>query len=489
MDGSNVAQTNLPRYSARQPPRFRRSPRGASPPFFPWPGGRASVDGYHPKGSPMRLIPRRLIIALACAPLSVAAMAEARPAPDGFGDLVEKVMPAVVNISTAQRLRDGGDAQGSSLGSGFIIDARGYVVTNEHVIDRADEITVVLADGTEYPARLQAVDHPTDLAVLKIDADRKFPAVSWAKKDDARVGDWVVAIGNPFGLGGSVSAGIISADNRAIGGQYDDYIQTDAAINKGNSGGPLFDLDGGVIGVNTVIYSDTGGSVGVGFAIDAGLARGIVRQLIENGVTERGFLGVTLTDIDDEQRTRLNLASKRGALVTRAREGSPAALAGLRRDDVIVRFAGRKVADQRDLSRAVADTVVGKTVEVVVVRGGERVPLNVTLARRETLTAAAPGGPATRSGGLTLQAATAEVKRAYGLADDTEGVVVVSVDAGDPSGTVLRPGDVIRELGWDAVNEPTDFARRLEELRRGGSSSVQILVERGDRLFYERINP
>ena len=432
---------------------------------------------------------RHLLAALGCAALLLTP-AGARPAPDGFGDLVEKVMPAVVNISTAQRLM-ADDVQGSSLGSGFIIDARGFVVTNEHVIERADQITVVLADGTEYPARVKAVDPETDLAVLQIEADRRFPAVDWGETDETRVGDWVVAIGNPFGLGGSVSAGIISADNRAIGGQYDDFIQTDAAINKGNSGGPLFDMEGGVIGVNTVIYSDNGGgSVGVGFAIDADLARGVVRQLIEYGQTQRGFLGVTLEDITDEARARLELKSKRGALVRSARSGSPAAIAGVRKDDVIVKFAGRSIKDQRGLSRAVADTPVGETVEVVVIRRGKRLSLDVTLARRETAIAAAgPGAPATRAGGLTLQAATAEIKRAYGLADDAEGVVVVSVDTGSAIGAILRPGDVIRELGWDAVSEPADFARRLDELRRGGSRSVQILVERGDRLFYETIRP
>ena len=432
---------------------------------------------------------RHLLAALACVGVLAAAPAEARPAPDGFGDLVEKVMPAVVNISTAQRLRQGGNPQGSSLGSGFIIDASGIVVTNNHVIDRADEITVVLADGTEYPARLRAVDLETDLAVLQIEADRKFPSVDWGETRDARVGDWVVAIGNPFGLGGSVSAGIISADNRAIGGQYDDYIQTDAAINKGNSGGPLFDMDGDVIGVNTVIYSDTGGSVGVGFAIDAGLARGVVRQLVQYGATQRGFLGVTLDAVTDEKRAALGLKSKRGALVVRARQGSPAAAAGLKRDDVIVRFAGQQVRDQRDLTRAVADTPVGETVEVVVMRAGRKLALDVTLARREEMLAAQSGAPTTRTGGLTLQAATAETKRAYGLADDTEGVVVVSVDPGGAISEILRPGDVIRELGWDSVEEPTDFARRLADLRRAGTGSVQILVERGDRLFYDTIRP
>lgn len=433
---------------------------------------------------------RHLLAAFACAGmLALAAPADARPAPDGFADLVEKVMPAVVNISTAQRLRQGGSPQGSSLGSGFIIDASGLVVTNNHVIDRADEITVVLADGTEYPARLRAVDPETDLAVLEIEADRRFPSVDWGETREARVGDWVVAIGNPFGLGGSVSAGIISADNRAITGQYDDYIQTDAAINKGNSGGPLFDMAGDVIGVNTVIFSETGQSMGVGFSIDADLARGVVRQLIEFGSTQRGFLGVTLDDISDETRARLKLRSKKGALVVRPREGSPAARAGLRKDDVIVRFAGRPVDDQRDLSRAVADTPVGKTVEVVVVRSGKRVPLEVTLARRETAMAAVSGAPTTNTGGLTLQAATDEVRRAYGLTGDTEGVVVVSVDPGGAISRALRPGDVIRELGWDTVSEPADFARRLKELREGGSSSVQILVERGDRLFYDTIRP
>ena len=422
-------------------------------------------------------------VALAAAPLP----AEARGAPDSFADLVERVMPAVVNVSTSQQLPGGGPVkQNASQGSGFIIDASGLVVTNEHVIDKAEGITITLADGSEYPARLRAVDPHTDLAVLEIEADRRFPAVKWGDSDEARVGDWVVAIGNPFGLGGSVSAGIVSGDNRQIGiDLYDDFIQTDAAINKGNSGGPLFTMDGKVVGVNTVIYSESGGSVGVGFAIDANLASRVVSQLIEYGTTQRGFLGVTLADVDEDVQRRLNLAGRKGALVVAPRPGGPAAAAGMRRDDVIVRFGRTPIEDQRDLSRAVADTPVGQTVKVIVIRQGKAVTLAVTLSRRETEMLAGLRS----STGLALKAADAELAATYGIPRDTEGLVVTAINPAGAISQRLQPGDVIQELGWDKVSDPAEFEERLAALRRAGSGPVQILFQRGDRLYYDTINP
>jgi serine protease Do len=416
--------------------------------------------------------------------------AEARGAPDSFADLVERVTPAVVNISTTQRFGER-DPQAASLGSGFIIDQAGLVVTNEHVIRNADEIKVILFDGREFPATLRAVDDETDLAVLEITANGvRFPAVRFGQSSKARVGDWVVAIGNPFGLGGSVSAGIVSAQERNIGtGLYDDYIQTDAAINRGNSGGPLFNMDGDVIGVNTVIYSDDGGSVGVGFAVNADLASQVVEQLIEFGTTRRGFLGVTPREVEAEDLASLGLSSMEGVVVAAVREDSPASRAGLVKDDVILRFGRLPIDDRTDLNRAVADTAAGETVELTVMRQGERLTLAVTLSKRERELRAAIGTPALNAGGLTLQAATDEVRRAYGIAEGVDGVVVTAVDPRGAISTILQPGDVIREIGWDSIDDPSDFSQHLQRLRQARSGPVQMLVQRGDRLFYDTINP
>ncbi|MBB4659158.1 Do family serine endopeptidase [Parvularcula dongshanensis] len=421
--------------------------------------------------------------------LQLPSIAFARGAPDSFADLVEAVMPAVVNISTSQNSQ-GNERQGVSLGSGFIVTEDGVVVTNNHVIDNADEILVILSDGTELPARLRASDPLTDIAVLDIDADRTFANVSFGDSDAARVGDWVVAIGNPFGLGGSVSAGIVSARNRDIdSGLYDDFIQTDAAINRGNSGGPLFDMSGRVIGVNTVIFSQTGGSVGVGFAVPSSLVQNVVDQLIEYGETQRGFLGVTLNEVDNRVARRLGLPDRRGALVVRPTPGGPSDKAGLLPDDVILRFGRAEIGERRDLTRAVAETPVGKTVPVTVLRGGERLTLEVTVDRRERALARAQGTPAISAGGLTLQAATEEVREAYGLPKDVAGVVVTAVDPSSPISQTLRQGDVILEIGWDEAREPADVARQLERLREVQADAVQILVQRGERLFYETIRP
>ncbi|MEM9989567.1 MAG: trypsin-like peptidase domain-containing protein, partial [Pseudomonadota bacterium] len=418
----------------------------------------------------------------------------ARGTPESFSDLVESVMPAVVNISTAQNITETGfgippGREAASLGSGFIVDNKGIVVTNNHVIQNADRILITLENGEEYEATLRGVDTETDLAVLQIQADQRFPSVSFGDSDKARVGDWVVAIGQPFGLGGSVSAGIISARNRVISdGLYDDYIQTDAAINRGNSGGPLFDMKGRVVGVNTVIYSQTGGSVGVGFAVPGNLASTIVRQLIDEGETTRGYLGVRLEDISDDAQKRLNLSSKKGALVALPPSpNGPAGLAGIQKDDVILRFNGKLITDTRKLSRAVADTPVGPTVPVVLLRNGRQVTIQVTVARRETAAAFQPG--TIELAGLTLEAATADIKQLYGLEDSTQGVVVTYVDARSPLSQSLREGDVIMEVGWDEVKSPESIRGHLERLREAGSGPVQILVRRGERMFYAHITP
>ena len=428
----------------------------------------------------------------AASPALAPALAQAAPrpgAPESFADLVERVMPAVVNVSTSQAGPGGErDPQAASLGSGFIIDPSGIVVTNNHVIRSADAIEVVLADGRTLPAVVRAVDSDTDIAVLEIQGGGTFPAVRFGQSDGLRVGDWVIAIGNPFGLGGSVSAGIVSGDERVLGGQYDDYIQTDAAINRGNSGGPLFDMAGRVVGVNTVIFSQTGGSVGVGFAINSDLADKVVDQLLRFGEVQRGFLGVTLADLDEAEAVRLGIGGTKGALVRRPSPGGPAARAGLRTDDVIVVFDGKPITSQRALTLAVADTPAGTTVPVVVIRKGQRLTLSVTLELRSPRVFAALDDGTVRAAGLTLRSADGTAKQRFALADTTQGVVVMDVEANSPIATVLQPGDVIMEIDWDAVTDPQDFANALSDKRASGGT-VQILVERGDRRFYEKFRP
>ncbi len=428
-------------------------------------------------------------------------------APESFADLAEQLTPAVVNISSSQHARGSTgeypslqrkfSPQAVSLGSGFIIDASGIVVTNNHVIDNADDITVTLQDGREYHATVRGRDQETDLAVLELDAaGQRFPYVSFGGQDKARVGDWVIAIGNPFGLGGSVTVGIISARNRDINsGQYDDFIQTDAAINRGNSGGPLFDMNGAVIGVNTAIYSRTGDSVGVGFSVPSDLASTVVSQLLEFGETRRGWLGVSIDDMTPEAATSLGLSRPNGAVVTVVRPNSPAADAGVLANDVVLEFNRHPVNSGRDLSRAVADTPVGSTVPMVVLRGGKRKTLMVKVDRRETRMLAASQADsflpanAAKGSGLTLQEPTEQIRRAYGLPQSVDGVVVTAVDPDSPAALVLQPGDVILEIGWERTTRPEMAIGKLDKLRNINSGPVQIYVQRGDLLFYESLRP
>lgn len=434
------------------------------------------------------------------------AQAQRRGAPDSFADLAESLTPAVVNISTAQRV-SGGRATGelsqlqrkfsrpaTSLGSGFLINASGIAVTNNHVIDNADEITVTLHDGREFKAEVIGRDRETDLAVLQLDGgNTRFPHVSFGDDSRARVGDWVVAIGNPFGLGGTVTVGIVSARNRDIqSGQYDDFIQTDAAINRGNSGGPLFDMSGKVIGVNTAIYSQSGGSVGVGFAVPADLANTVVNQLLEFGETRRGWLGVQLDDVNAQNASALGIPNNKGAVVTVVRPNSPASAAGVQPNDVILEFNRRPVDTVRDVTRAVADTPVGSTAQMVVLRDGKRVRLAVTVDRRETRTLASnlplPSNAA-QGAGLTLQEPSEDIKQAFGLPPNIEGVVVTAIDPESPAALVLQPGDVILEIGWERMTRPGAAVDKLSKLRNLNSGPVQIYVQRGDLLFYESLRP
>ena len=445
------------------------------------------------------------------APLTAPSTAEARSArgEPSLPDLVEELSPAVVNISSSKRQGGGaklsgelGDlqrkmqSQAVSLGSGFIIDPSGIVVTNNHVIDGADDVTVTLNDKREFKATVRATDRETDLAVLQMDTGgARMPFVSFGDSDSSRVGDDVFAIGNPFGLGGTVTKGIISARNRDIdAGNFDDFIQTDAAINRGNSGGPLFDFQGKVIGVNTAIFSQTGGSVGVGFAVPADLAQLVVDQLVKYGETRRGWLGVSIDEVNSNLASELGFERPRGAVVSLVRPNSPALRAGVEANDVILEFNRRSVNNVRDLTRAVAETQVGSTVDMIILRDGKRKTLKVKVDRRETaVLAAAPGQPlppgAFQSSGLTLQKPNRQLIEAFSLQPDVEGVIVTAVDPESPAAVILQPGDVILEIGWERMQRPEAAADKLDKLRNLNSGPVQIYVQRRDLLFYESLRP
>lgn len=486
-----------------------------------------------------------LALALALAAPSIAALpsaAEARSAPESFADLAAKLLPAVVNISTSQSVavrndrgspdvpqfppgspferffRDfmernrppGGTPPGAnpgqrgerpeaparkqqSLGSGFIIDPAGIVVTNNHVIDGADEIMVTLHDGTALKATLVGRDERTDLAVLKVVPEKPLSAVPFGDSDASRVGDWVLAIGNPFGLGGTVTAGIVSARGRDIKqGPYDSFIQTDAAINKGNSGGPLFNMAGEVVGINTAIYSPTGGSVGVGFSIPANLAKNVVAQLRDHGRARRGWLGVRIQQVTPDIAESVGLKEPVGAMIAGVTEDGPAEIAKIRNGDIIVRFNGQDVRDMRSLPRIVADTEIGKQVPVVVWRDGKEVTLQTKVGElpddpRVASVApgkAAPTQPLELSGlGLLLSPITPEARERFQLSVDQKGVLISGVQQGTPAGDKgLKPGDVIIEVQQEEVLTPADVQDRVEKVRKANRRSVLMLVQTGDGL-------
>ncbi len=471
------------------------------------------------------------ILALSLA-IPLTAPAAAKAPPSSFADLAERLLPAVVNVATTQTVQDRGPTmdmpqfppgspfeeffkdffernggnkpqqprRAQSLGSGFLISADGLVVTNNHVIADADEITVRLSDDTEFPAKLLGTDTKTDVAILKIEpGERALPFVKFGNSDELRVGDWVVAIGNPFGLGGTVTAGIVSARGRDIGqGPYDDFIQTDASINRGNSGGPLFNLDGDVIGINTAIFSQSGGSIGIGFAISSKLASSVVGQLREFGRTRRGWLGVRIQQVTDEVAESLGLDRARGALVADVNPDGPAKSAGIQAGDVILKFAGQDVSEMRELPRIVAETEVGKTVDVQVWRDGKAMNVTAKLGELEAAEQASlkqeeQASPAPDKGaqgrvdalGLGLATLTPQLRAEYSLGDQVEGVVVTEVD---PAGTAgekgLRPGDVIVEVAQDEVRSPDDVARGVKGATEKGRKSVLLLIERqGEKRF------
>lgn len=441
---------------------------------------------------------------------------ELRPQmPVSVADLAEGLLGSVVNISTRQRIagrralplpnlpegspfedffeeffdQDGGGdgpSRENSLGSGFIIDEQGIIVTNNHVIADADDIDVVLTDGRSYPAQLIGRDEATDLAVLQIEPDEPLPAVSFGDSDALRIGDWVVAIGNPFGLGGSVSLGIVSAMNRNIGaGPYDSFIQTDAAINRGNSGGPLFDLNGNVVGVNTAILSPNGRSVGVGFAIPSSTVDAIVTQLVTFGATRRGMLGVNIQEVTPDLVEGLQLNRPRGALVSAVMDGGPAQVGGIERGDVIVRFAGRRISSHNDLPARVAQTPPGTEVQVDVIRRGEPLSLSITLALRDGEGAddmlLEEGPEPVALLGMELATIDEAMELGFDVPDEAVGAVVAVVFSDGPAAAKeIEPGMIIVEVGQQIVETPEDVVERVDALREEGRNQILMLVQDED---------
>lgn len=450
--------------------------------------------------------------------------------PGSFADLVDDLLPAVVNISSTQKpesvqdfpdmphfppgspfedfFEDFMDRRGrgspaippASLGSGFIIDAEnGYVITNNHVVNDADEVRVTFHDDTTVEAEVLGRDEKTDIAVLQVKTDYKMTAVKFGDSKDLRVGDWVVAIGNPFGLGGTVTAGIVSARQRNINaGPYDDFIQTDASINRGNSGGPMFNTDGQVIGINTAIFSPSGGSVGIGFAIPSNLAKPVINQLIEYGRTRRGWLGVRIQTVTDEIAESLGLDKAQGALVASVTETSPAEKAGVETGDIILNFDGKPIEEMRDLPRLVAETKIDRVVSVDVWRDGKKRSVKVKIAELEEaeenglLSAeASSSSPSSKntvtieSVGLTLAELSKALRSEYGIGNDVEGIVVVEVaSSSEAAEKGLAAGDVIVEINQQSVDDPKEASKIMNKARKGGRNSVLLLVNRdGDVRF------
>ncbi|MEM5475888.1 Do family serine endopeptidase [Pacificibacter sp. AS14] len=443
--------------------------------------------------------------------------ADARGAPESFADLAEQVSPAVVNITTTTIVEASTDAtpmvppgspfedffkdfmdrggqggnsaprRSNALGSGFVISEDGYIVTNNHVIEGADEIEIEFFEGFVLPATLVGTDPKTDIAVLKVESDKPLKFVTFGDSDVARMGDWVMAMGNPLGQGFSISAGIVSQRGRALQGAYDDYIQTDAAINRGNSGGPLFNMDGEVIGVNTAILSPNGGSIGIGFSMASNVVSRVTDQLTEFGETRRGWLGVKIQTVSEDVAEAMGLEAVSGALITDVPEG-PSKDAGLESGDVILSFDNKDVEDANGLVRTVGETEVGKAVRVVVFRDGKTKTLMVTLGRREeaenvafpVAADAAPSQPEdTTLFGLTVMPLTDELREQLGVSKGTDGLAVVAVDeASEAFSKGLRSGDVIVEAGQEVIASADDLKLRAEDAREAGRKTVLLLVRR-----------
>ena len=467
-----------------------------------------------------------MILTLAAVP---SLYAQGRVGPQSVAPIAEKLIDAVVNISTSQTMkgsqgvplpnvpkgspfeeffedffnRKGGrqqsDRKVSSLGSGFVVDANeGLVVTNNHVIDGADEIVVNFSDGSKLKVdKVLGKDTKTDLALLKVTPKKPLKAVSFGNSSDLKVGDWVMAIGNPFGLGGSVTVGIISAKQRDINsGPYDDYLQTDAAINKGNSGGPLFNMDGQVIGVNTAIISPTGGSIGIGFAVPSDTAMSVVDQLRQFGETRRGWLGVRIQSVTEDIAESVGIKENVGALVAGVTPDGPAAKAGIEPGDVVTRFDGKEVSSMRGLPRIVSQTPIGKKVDVELLRKGQKLTLQAVIGRlQEDADADDPSKPKEQSGapstgqvmmGMRLAPLTDDLRKMYGLDQKVKGVVVTSVEPQSQAAQKgIKVGDVIVEASQDAVSSAEDVAKSIEKVRKAGRKAILLRVEsaKGDMRF------
>ena len=435
--------------------------------------------------------------------------------PGSFAALSKRLMPAVVNITTQQTIApqglpqfpDGdpleqfneffgrdpeGFSQQGSLGSGFVISADGLIVTNNHVIDGADEINAVFSDGRTLRAELVGTDEATDVAVLKVSRDEPFAFVEFADSDKAEVGDWVIAIGNPFGFGGSVSVGIVSARNRDIqSGNYDDYIQTDAAINRGNSGGPLFNLNGEVLGVNTAIISPTGGSVGLGFSIPSNLVKQISGQIIEYGKARRGWFGVNVQAVDDDIARAYGRDDDGGVLITSIDPDGPAAKADFEIGDLVLEFDGRPIDGVRSLSRVVAETEIGKTVTVNIIRDRRARAVSLTLGELESATEETNDAlPVPESSltdnpmGVDFTELNETDRRRYGVPSDVEGVLVRSVSPKGPSFGKLQKGDVVIEMGFEAVTTPTEALLAMDKAARAPGTPLLVRVYRHQQTMF-----
>ena len=469
---------------------------------------------------------RSAAISLVFAFAAVAAtpeISEARGTPDGFVELAKRLSPSVVNISTAQtieidtseakpfdegsplerfndffgRRNDRDGRVSKSLGSGFVIDDAGHIVTNNHVIEDADLIEVSFPNGDTYEAELIGRDPATDIAVLKIESRGDIPAVPWGDSDSAEVGEWVIAIGNPFGYSGSVAAGIISARNRNISsGSYDDFIQTDVAINKGNSGGPLFNMDGEVIGVNTAILSPTGGSVGISFSVPAELTQSIVAQLIEYGETRRGYLGVRPQTVDNAIARSYGLDKAQGALVKSVVADSPADKGGLQRGDLILSIGGKPLEASRLLSRRVAEAEIDKPVKIEILRKKKRKTLTITIERleeqvtdEEKVRREVAAGNAERSvAGISVEALSEDVRDRNRIDDDTKGVRVVKVGKRAPASGKILKGDIIEEVGFERIATPEEFEEAMTEAAKQ-DEPVTLLINRGGNYIFYALNP
>jgi serine protease Do len=481
-----------------------------------------------------------LALSLAVSPLAFAdPITPGTVALPSFAPIVKQVLPAVVNISVTQQANaalgddDGDDQQAGpnqgmpqgfppspfddflrrffqqqqqqgqgfavprgqsvALGSGFIIDPAGYIVTNNHVVDHADKVTVIFQDGTRHPAKVIGRDPKTDLALIKIDAKDPLPYVSWGDSSQAQVGDWVLAVGNPFGLGGTVSTGIISARSRDIHeGPYDDFLQIDASINRGNSGGPDFNLNGQVVGINTAIYSPNGGSVGIGFAIPSSMAKPVIEQLRASGKVQRGWIGVQIQDVTPDIAKNLGLPSASGALVADVTAGGPAEKAGFKQGDVILSYNGQAIAKVRDLPIAVAQTPVGQKAEIKLWRQGSQLTLDPVIAAMPDTQAIAKadapsqgGGNApvqtSRALGLKLAPLTPDLRRQAGVPADVKGVIVTGVADDSPLADIgVQPGDVIVAVNQQPAGSPQDLAAKFDALSKdkSGNKTLLLLINR-----------